>query len=58
VGASLFITLVRVEVTLTVEDQDGGIGHVTALGTAYTDAYAKAQALIPDGCKAIVIRVN
>jgi hypothetical protein len=54
----LFITLVRVEVTLTVEDQEGGIGHVAALGTDYTDAYAKATALIPDGCKAIAIRVN
>lgn len=57
-GASLFITLVRVEVTLTVEDQEGGIGHVTALGADYEDAYTKAQALIPDGCKAIVIRTG
>ncbi|WP_306876514.1 hypothetical protein [Paenarthrobacter nicotinovorans] len=46
------------EVTLTVEDTEGGIGHVTALGADYEDAYAKAVALIPDGCKAIAIRVN
>lgn len=57
-GASLFITLGRVEVTLTVEDQEGGLGYVSAVGTDYEDAYTKAQALIPDGCKAIAIRTS
>jgi len=46
------------EVTLTVEDADGGIGYVSAVGTDYTDAYTKARALIPDGCKPIVIRTG
>ncbi|MEQ4566164.1 hypothetical protein [Paenarthrobacter sp. CAP02] len=46
------------EVTLTVEDADGGTGHVTALGANYTDACTKATALIPDGCRAIVIRTD
>ena len=46
------------EVTLTVEDAEGGLGFVSAVGTDYTDAYTKAQTLIPDGCKPIVIRVD
>lgn len=46
------------EVTLTVEDDKGGLGYVSAVGTDYTDAYTKATALIPDGCKAIAIRTN
>jgi len=46
------------EVTLTVEDAEGGIGYVSAVGAGYEDAYTKARALIPDGCKAIVIRVG
>lgn len=54
----MFTTLVRVEVTLTVEDAGGGTGHVSAVGSSYEDAYTKAQALIPEGCKAIAIRVN
>lgn len=54
----MFTTLMRVEVTLTVEDQDGGIGYVSAVGADYPDAYAKATALIPDGCKAIAIRTD
>lgn len=54
----MFTTLRRVEVTLTIEDKDGGIGHVSAVGTSYEDAYTKAQALIPDGCKAIAIRTS
>ena len=35
------------EVTLTAEDAEGGLGFVSAVGTDYTDAYTKAQALIP-----------
>jgi len=46
------------EVTLTVEDSEGGIGHVSAVGTDYTDAYTKARELIPEGCKAVVIRAG
>jgi hypothetical protein len=48
----------RMEVTLTVEDQYGSIGYVSAVGSSYADAYAKATALIPDGCKPIVIRTD
>lgn len=46
------------EVTLTVEDKSGGLGYVSAVGADYADAYTKARALIPDGCKAIVIRTD
>lgn len=46
------------EVTLTVEDAQGGIGYVSAVGADYPDAYEKAAALIPENCKAIVIRTG
>lgn len=46
------------EVTLTVENSEGGLGYVSAVGADYTDALAKAQALIPEDCKAIVIRTD
>jgi hypothetical protein len=43
---------------LTIEDSEGGIGYVSAVGADYEDAYAKARALIPEDCKAIVIRTE
>ena len=46
------------EVTLTIQDGEGEQGHVTAVGADYTDALTKARALIPENCKAIVIRTN
>lgn len=46
------------EVTLTVENIEGGLGYVSAVGSDYTDALSKAQALIPEDCKAIVIRTG
>ena len=46
------------EVILTVEDEAGEQGYVSAVGVDYPDAYQKAQALVPDGCKAIVIRTT
>ena len=46
------------EVTLTIENGEGEQGHVSAVGSDYTDALTKAQALIPEDCKAIVIRTN
>jgi len=46
------------EVTLTIEDTDSGIGYVSAVGVDYPDAYEKARQLIPEGCKAIAIRTN
>ncbi|MFJ4288152.1 hypothetical protein ACIPY0_21130 [Paenarthrobacter nicotinovorans] len=46
------------EVTLTIEDAAGGQGHVSAVGSDYTDALTKARALVPDDCKPIVIRTN
>lgn len=46
----------QVEVTLTVQNEAGEQGHVSALGADYATALANAQALIPEDCKAIVIR--
>ena len=47
-----------VEVTLTIENGEGEQGHVSAVGADYTDALTKARALIPEDCKAIVIRTD
>jgi hypothetical protein len=46
------------EVTLTVENGEGGIGYVSAVGAGYGDAHAKALALVPEDCKPIVIRTG
>jgi hypothetical protein len=46
-----------VEVTLTVEAGDGSISHPTATADSYEEALAAAKAKIPEGSKAIVIRV-
>ncbi|MEE2568617.1 hypothetical protein V1638_04295 [Pseudarthrobacter sp. J64] len=46
------------EVTLTIEDADGGQGFVSAAGADYETALAAAQALIPEDCRAIVIRTD
>ncbi|MFJ4168475.1 hypothetical protein ACIPY3_03085 [Paenarthrobacter sp. NPDC089714] len=44
------------EVTLTIKNEEGDIGHVTATGADYDAAHAAALALIPEDCKSIVIR--
>ncbi|WIV32247.1 hypothetical protein QN084_06450 [Paenarthrobacter sp. R1] len=46
------------EVTLTIENGEGEQGHVSAVGADYTAALTRAQALIPEGCKAITIRTD
>jgi hypothetical protein len=47
-----------VEVTLTIENAAGERGTVQASGADYETAYANAWALIPEDCKAIVIRTD
>ena len=46
------------EVTLTIENAAGERGSVSATGATYAEALAAAQDLIPEGCKAIVIRTS
>lgn len=46
------------EVTLTIENAAGELGSVSAVGPDYVTAYASARELIPDDCKAIVIRTG
>jgi len=46
------------EVTLTIENAAGEQGTVQASGADYESAYAAARALIPEDCKAIVIRTD
>lgn len=46
------------EITLTVENNEGQLGWVSASGDSYEAALAAAKELVPDGCKAIVIRVS
>lgn len=46
------------EVTLTIENADGEQGSVAAVGTDYEAALGAARALIPEDCKAIVIRTS
>lgn len=46
------------EITLTIEDSEGGRGTVSAAGEDYEDALAKARALVPEGCRAITIRTD
>jgi hypothetical protein len=41
------------EVTLTIEDNDGEQGSVSAYGADYDAALAAARALIPEGSKII-----
>ncbi|MFJ4286943.1 hypothetical protein ACIPY0_14990 [Paenarthrobacter nicotinovorans] len=43
-------------VILTVEASDGQLSHVEAEGPTYEAAKAAAEAKIPDGSKAVVIR--
>ncbi len=47
-----------VNVTLTVEAADGKLSHVDAESETYEEAKAAAEALIPEGSKAIAIRTN
>jgi len=44
------------EVTLTIENEAGEQGSVSSVGPDYQTALASARALVPEGCKAIVIR--
>ena len=44
------------EVTLTIENSDGEQGSVSAVGPDYATALAAARDLIPEDCKAIVVR--
>lgn len=46
------------KVTLTVEAGNGELSYVDAEGEAYEDAKAAAEALIPEGSKAIAIRTS
>ena len=46
------------EVTLTIENSDGEQGTVSAVKPTYEEALAAARELIPEDCKAIVIRVE
>ena len=48
----------RVKVTLTVEAGNGELSHVDAEGGTYEKAKEAAEALIPDGSKAIAIRTD
>lgn len=47
-----------VEVTLTIENSTGEQGTVSAIKPTYEEALAAARELIPEGCKAIVIRTD
>ncbi|MCI0143977.1 hypothetical protein KNN17_20665 [Arthrobacter bambusae] len=44
------------EVERTIESPDGEQSHVSAAGTTYEDALAKATELVPEGYRRIVIR--
>lgn len=46
------------EVTLTIENSTGEQGSVSAVGPDYETALANARELIPEDCKAIVIRTD
>ena len=45
-----------VKVILTVEARNGELSHVEAEGATYETAKAAAEAMIPEGSNAIVIR--
>lgn len=47
-----------VKVILTVEASDGKQSYVDAEGDTYEEAKAAAEALIPEGSKAIVLRTD
>jgi hypothetical protein len=47
-----------VEITLTVENAEGELGWVSASGADYDAALSAANELVPEDCKAIVIRVT
>ena len=46
------------EVILTVQDANGATSHVSAEANTYDAAKATAEAKIPEGSKAIVIRTT
>lgn len=46
------------KVALTVEAGNGELSYVDAEGETYEDAKAAAEALIPEGSKAIAIRTS
>lgn len=47
-----------VKVTLTVQAADGKQSYVDAEGKTYEEAKAAAEALIPEGSKAIALRTD
>lgn len=47
-----------VKMTLTVQASNGELSHVQAEGQTYEKAKAAAEALIPEGATAIVIRIG
>lgn len=47
-----------VKVTLTVQAGNGELSHLDAEGETYETAKTAAEALIPEGSKAIAIRTN
>lgn len=47
-----------VKVILTLEAADGNQSYVDAEGDTYEEAKAAAEALIPEGSKAIVLRTD
>ncbi|WP_178995573.1 hypothetical protein [Paenarthrobacter nitroguajacolicus] len=46
------------KVILPVEAGNGGLSHVDAEGETYEEAKAAAEALLPEGSKAIAIRTS
>lgn len=44
------------KLTLTLEADNGELSHIEAEAETYQEAKAAAEALIPEGSKAIVIR--
>lgn len=47
-----------VKVILTVEAGNGELSHIEAEGETYEEAKTAAEALIPEGSKAIVLRTD
>lgn len=47
-----------VKITLTLEAADGELSYVEAEGETYKEAKVAAEALIPEGSKAIVLRTS
>ncbi|WP_275779745.1 hypothetical protein [Paenarthrobacter sp. Y-19] len=46
------------EVTITIQNAEGELGTVSAVGKDYETALADARAMVPEGCHAMSIRVS